>query len=403
MLAFCLKLVSLPIIVILTLFNLRRILLTLAIFVVPPRRTPRASADDLPTVLVLVPCRDEEKLIDGLGRSLAELDYPADKLEIVLIDDGSRDRTCAEMQRVAAGARNMRVLALAENVGKGRALDVALSEFPFGEIVYVFDVDHRPQRETLQKAIRYFRAPEVAGVSGRTIPLNGLASPSAYYSTVESYVHQMITMRAKDRLALAPALLGSNCGYRRTALETCGGFPPGAFLEDSHLTLRLARAGYELRFAEDAVAYCQVPETVSGYLNQHTRWGRGFSDVAREYVLPLLQERHRSPGLRFELVMFALGYLDRLALLGACGLALATRPNVRYHFPRSILIIALVTPLVQVAALFAEQRVPRAMWLRLPLVPLLFALDVIAAARAAYEFVFTRRRVWGRTERARQG
>lgn len=418
MLARLLRLASVPLVVILLVFNLRRILLTLAIFLVPPRRVLQKNGQALPTVLILVPCRNEEKVLGGLVSALARLDYPQDKFQVVLIDDGSNDGTRAAMERLAQAHANFHVLALPTSVGKARALNAALAQFSFGEIVYIFDADHRPQPDAVRLAMKYMCDPSVAGVSGRTLPSNALASPSAYYTTVESYVNQMVTMRAKDRLDLAPAMLGSNCAYRRRALESCGGFPPGAFLEDSELTMRLCRAGYHLRFAEDAVAYQQVPQTASGYLRQHARWGRGFNDIARNHALAVVRDKNVNPLLRAELLLFALGYLDRLALLGAGALSFLGLFNRRFSgrdrdvairrshpstllFPPAVLLLALVTPPAQVVALFAEQRVDASMWLRLPFVPLFYALDILAAVRGMFDSVLNRARVWTTTERVR--
>ena len=120
----------------------------------------------------------------------------------------------------------------------------------------------------------------MAAAGGLIRPANGLASLTASYAAVERLVHQQVTMRAKDRLNLTPAILGSNCAYRRSDLAAAGGFPGGAFLEDSHLTLTFARQGRRTRFLPEAVAGDQVPETLSGYWRQHVRWGRGFVDVA---------------------------------------------------------------------------------------------------------------------------
>lgn len=401
MLTRLLRVAALPIIFILLVFNLRRILLTLAIFFVP-RRAVQNETRELPTVLILVPCRDEEKVLRGLGRALAQLVYPREKMQVVFVDDGSHDRTRDILQELAREHQNMCCLAMRESVGKARALNAALSQFPFGEIIYIFDADHRPQPDAVRVAVRYFSNSSIAGVSGRTIPSNALASPSAYYTTVESFVNQMLTMRAKDRLDLAPAMLGSNCAYRRSALEQCGAFPDGAFLEDSELTLRLCRAGYRLRFAEDSVAYQQVPQTAGGYVRQHARWGRGFNDIARNHAVALTREKNMNPFLRAELLLFALGYLDRLALLGAGLFSVLSVlfPRV-VQFPRAVLYLALLTPFAQILALFAEQRVSSAMWLRFPFIPLFFALDIFSALRAAFDSVLNRARVWTTTERVR--
>jgi hypothetical protein len=71
------------------------------------------------------------------------------------------------------------------------------------------------------------------------------------------------------------------------------------------------------------------------------------------------------------------------------------------RFPHAVLYLALLMPLAQIIALFAEQRVGAAMWLRLPFVPLFFALDIFAALRAMIDSVLNRARVWTTTERVR--
>src|SRR5207244_1600336 len=95
-------------------------------------------------------------------------------------------------------------------------------------------------RQALRVTIVDDASTDVAGVSGQMRVNNGLESPAAAYSMIESAVNQFVTMRAKDRLNLAPALLGSNCAYRLAALREVSGFRGGALLEDSDLTLVLA-------------------------------------------------------------------------------------------------------------------------------------------------------------------
>lgn len=396
------RVLAIPILVILFVFNLRRLILTLAIFIAPRRRAAHYTHRELPTVLVLVPCRNEDKVLGGMARALTQLEYPSEKMQVVLVDDGSTDATLPIARELAEQYSNLHVISMPESVGKARALNAALEQFSFGEMIYIFDADHRPRPDAVRVAMGYFCDPLVAGVSGRTIPLNALASPSAYYTTVESFVNQMITMRAKDRLNLAPAMLGSNCAYRRNLLEKCGNFPPDALLEDSELTMRLCRAGYRLRFAEDSVAYQQVPQTMAGYLLQHARWGRGFNDIARNHALELVRQQNVNLLLRGELLLFALGYLDRLALLGAGMFSVLSVLLPRLvRFPRWVLYLALLTPFAQIIALFYQQRVAAPMWLRLPFVPLFFALDILAAIRAMFDSVLNRARVWTTTERVR--
>lgn len=359
-------------------------------------------SDNTPQVLVLIPCRDEESTLPELCQSLERLDFPPQKLQFVLIDDGSCDGTLALMNCWATDRSAWHVLSLPRNVGKARALNMALAQFEFGEFIYVLDADHRPHPSALRRIVAQFQDATVAGASGRTVATNSLASATAYYSNVESDVHQMVTMRAKDLLGLAPALLGSNCAYRRTALGECGGFRGGALLEDSDMTLSFYGMSYKVRFVPEAVAYHQVPQMVDGYIRQHTRWGRGFYDVLRQHVWPLMRNRRLPWLLRIELVLFSLGYLDRLAFVAAAAMSVLSflKPD-RVRFPRALLAIALLAPLVQIAGLFWEQHVSMAIWLRLPLIPIFYLVDVLAAAKAMANAILNRDRVWDKSVRVR--
>jgi len=385
---------ALAVFVILLLYTLRRLLFTLTLLV------PQLSIPDpasLPSVLLTIPARDESASLPSLFSALDALDYPRDLLQIVLIDDGSTDSTAELMASAAASRPNWSVLNLSTNVGKAQALNLALAGHTFGDIVYIFDVDHHPNPDCLRLAVAVFADPRVAGVSGRTIAANALASPPAFYAAVESVVHQLITVRGKDVLRLGPALLGSNNGYRRSALAEVGGFRSGALLEDSDLTLSLHRAGFIVRFIPMAISAHHVPVTLGGYIRQHLRWGRGFNEVARAHLGSLIADNRLSLPVRVELAVFSLGYLDRLALLAAIALAAVgiARPLMTWSIG-----VSLAVPFLQIIAALAFDRAPLAVWLRLPWVPLLSVCDAFVAVWAAASTVLNLPRVWHKTERA---
>ena len=402
MLQTLLWIISIPIVAILLVFNIRRLLFLLAMLPGNGRgkRSSLLRHTYLPEVLILVPCRDEATVISALCQSLSQLDYPSEKLQVVLIDDGSVDGTGQVMEQQAASRTGWHVLKFAGNLGKAHSLNTALARFSFGEIIYIFDADHRPKADVLRRAARYFYAPRVAAVTGFTKTLNPVASPSAFYSTVESYVNQLVTMRAKDRLGLAPALLGSNCAYRREPLLACGGFRDGALSEDSDLTVTFYKAGYRVRFMEDAISYQQVPQSLDGYLKQHIRWGRGLNDVARVHSLDILRDRTLHGALRLELLLFTAGYLDRLALISAVLLVGLSYLLGSVLTPLLLIILfSLAMPLVQIIALFLKERMNAAMWIRLPLIPVFFAIDIFAALRAMLDTLLNQPRLWTKTER----
>lgn len=384
---------ALAVFVTLAVFSARRLLFTLSLVRSQP---PLPDPQNLPSILLVVPVYDESETLPALFAALDRLDYDQDKLKVALISDGSTDDTAQVMTAACEFRPNWQSIALPNNVGKSQALNIALGKCDFGEIAYIFDVDHRPRPDCLRRAAAAFANPRVAGVSGRTVPANALASPAAFYAAVELMVHQLITMRGKDVLALGPALLGSNNGYRRSALAEVGGFRPGAFLEDSDLTLSFYRAGYITRFILQAVSYHQVPQTVSGYIRQHLRWGRGFNEVARTHLSSLLADSRLSLLMRLELAIFSVGYLDRLALLAAILFAILGifRPLMSLGIA-----LALVLPFIQIIATLIFDRAPPGMWIRLPLTPAFFVLDAATAVWAMVATLLNLPRVWYKTER----
>jgi len=398
-----LTLIAIPIVGILLAFTIRRILFTLAILPAGDGELEISAPahGHLPQVLILVPCRNEAVLIPGLCQAISQLDYPGESLQVVLIDDASADGTGLAMEQQAAARPGWHVLRFPNTVGKASALNNALTQFSFGDIIYIFDADHRVDPQALRRGVRYFYAPRVAAVTGFTRVANPLVSPSTYYSTVESYTNQLVTMRAKDRLGLAPALLGSNCAYRREPLIKSGGFRDGAFSEDSDLTVTFYREGYRIRFAEDAVSHQQVPQSVDGYLKQHIRWGRGLNDVAKLHAGQILTERKLSLALRVELLLFTAGYLDRLALMGAVLLIIMSYLlHSALLLPLlGIVLLSLLTPMAQIVALFLKERMSMAMWIRLPWIPVFFALDIFAAVRSMLDTLLNQPRLWAKTER----
>jgi biofilm PGA synthesis N-glycosyltransferase PgaC len=272
---------------------------------------------------------------------------------------------------------NWQVLALPENGGKARALNAGLTHVPAGDVIVVYDADERPHADSLTCLLWPFADETVGAVSGRRAVSNPTASPAAAYTTFEGLVHQMVTARAKDRLHLAPPILGANCAYRRAALADVGAFKPGALLEDSDLSVKLPQAGWQLRYTSEAVSYHAVPETLTGYWRQHTRWARGFNEVARTQGSSLLTEPSLPLPLRLELLIFSAGYLDRLAFAAAGMLILLKKWT---KFPGWVMALSLLTPLLQTMAALKAAQSPLSMWLRLVWLPFFFALDLAMAA-----------------------
>lgn len=140
---------------------------------------------------------------------------------------------------------------------------------------------------------------------------------------------------------------------------------------------------------------------MDGYLKQHIRWGRGLNDVAKVHARKVLTDRKLSLPLRVELLLFTAGYIDRLALLGALFLIVFSYLTGSALFLPllGVILISLVTPLGQIVALFLKEGMGVAMWLRLPFIPVFFALDIFAAIRSLADTILNQPRYWARIRR----
>ncbi len=378
----------------LLLFTLRRWLFILFALRSQPQNTqPADTPQPIPTVLLLVPVRNEADALPDLLAALQSLIYPPDKLTIVFVDDGSTDNSSTVLQPWLAKHTHWHLLSLVQNVGKAEALNMALRNFSQGQLIAIYDADERPHPKALQYLVEPFMNPTVGGVSGRRAVLNDLASIPASYTAFEGLVHQLITMRAKDRLNLAPAILGANCIYRRAALDQAGQFRPNTLLEDSDLTVTLTRAGWQTCFVSNAISYHQVPETLSGYWKQHTRWARGFNEVAKEQTQSLLFNPQLSPFLRLELLLFSVGYVDRVALLATVFFAFVTKHRTRQAIIWTI-ILNLLTPFIQILVALTIIKAPRVLWSRIIWVPLFFGVDIAMAVSSLFNTLRQTPQLW---------
>jgi len=435
-------------------FSLRRAVLLITACLPRPPDPPTTG---LPDILILIPCRNEAASLPGLFDSLDRLDYPREQMRVVIVDDGSTDDTGAAARGFITARPWAQLISLPTNVGKAQALNEVLTPLPpslvehpersaaqskgrrergepseegashgpgvGGEVIVIYDADHRPAPDSLRALVAPFVADplqrtesNVAAVSGQMRVANGAESPAAFYAMIESHVHQLITMRAKDRLDLAPALLGSNCAYRLSALQAVGGFRRGVLLEDSDLTLAFALTGWRTRFAPASISEHHAPVTVRGYAKQHLRWNRGFHQVAGGRLASLwtnsqAQPRHPAPlrsgdyraaslPLKLELTFFALGYADRLALLAGALFTVIDRMRPgTFGFPLWIWLIYFGLPALEMLAALVLAREPPGIFLRLVYVPFFFALDIGIALWSNMETLTRKPFAWSAAER----
>jgi cellulose synthase/poly-beta-1,6-N-acetylglucosamine synthase-like glycosyltransferase len=357
-----------------------------------------------PSVAVLVSCKNEALVVDGMMTALLRLDYPADRVTFVVVDDGSEDRTGDLLDGWAATEPRLRVLHRPAGAGGGKS--GALNEAVAGidaEIVLVFDADHEPEPNALRRLVRHFREPQVGAVMGRCVIRNGAESSMATTVFVDFLSGYLVNEYGRQALFELPAYGGANCAVRMSTLRALGGWNPETVTEDTDLTLRVLIAGQRVRYDVTAIDYEEAVVTARRFWTQRYRWARGHQKCMRDYLWAVLRSGHLTVVEKCESVLFLFTY--HVPMLAGIGLILTAlrafgigaAPIVGL-LPLSMLLF--VGPLAELTVGLLVGRVERrAAWSLLGFLPA-FALSIGVTTRAYLDGMLGRRYAWVKTSRS---
>ncbi len=243
---------------------------------------PTFSHKLLPTFSIVVPVKNEENVIGRLLGALSRLNYPANKKEIVIVEDGSTDSTFDICTKYAKEHADVKILHRPFSNGKPSALNFGL-ENAKGDIIAMFDADSVPDADVLIAACSYFEDPAVAAVQGKTLSINSKENMLTQFISYEDAVWCEAYLRGKDVLNLFVHLKGSCQFIRRGILEKLEGFNETVLSEDMEISARLTENHYKIRYASDVVAWQESPSDLKTLFKQRTRWFRGTMEVAFKY------------------------------------------------------------------------------------------------------------------------
>jgi cellulose synthase/poly-beta-1,6-N-acetylglucosamine synthase-like glycosyltransferase len=357
-----------------------------------------------PSVAVLVGCKNEELVVDGMLTALLALDYPADRLTLVVVNDGSDDGTGAVLDAWAAVEPRLQVLHRPPNAGGGKsgALNEALETID-AEVVLVFDADHEPEPNALRRLVRHFRDPNVGAVMGRCVIRNGQESTMATTVFVDFLSGYLVNEYGRQALFELPAYGGANCAVRMSTLRALGGWNLETVTEDTDLTLRVLLSGQRVRYDVSAIDYEEAVVTARRFWTQRYRWARGHQKCFRDYSWPMLRSPHLTVMEKTESLLFLLGY--HVPVLSGIGVLLTVlrafgigdQPIIGL-LPLSMLLF--VGPLAELTVGLLVGRVERrAAWSLLGFLPA-FALSIWITTRAYLDGMLGRPYTWVKTTRS---
>ncbi len=355
---------------------------------------------DPPNVSVLVPVKNEEKVVGRLLDSLVHLDYPKENLEVIVVEDESRDRTLEICKGFAAKYPWIKVFHRDSSLGKGDALNYAFHRSS-GEIIATFDADDVPEPQAVTKALRYFNNAETGAVHGYHRVLNLRESLISRLAAYENFVYRL-SNDGKYALRLFVTFSGSNTFFRRSALEKVGLWDPKSLVEDAELSVRFARANISTRLAP-VECWQEMPATVGGLFRQRIRWSGGNMLTGVKHW-----DSWRSMSWARHLDMEMLMMSPILAVLTFVAWVILGLGIIRVGLPLGTLLPLLAVMVVLnlvyvgslVAAVFSSARTEVASHLGLVLATYPYA-TLVSLANLAAMFLILRRgaRLWLKTEK----
>jgi len=338
-----------------------------------------------PKVSIIVPVKNEEKVVGRLLEALVNLTYP--NKEVIVVEDGSTDRTGEICKRFAEKYPSVIKCYRREvSEGKPSAINFAVKKAT-GEIVAIYDADTVVKPDVLEKILPYFDDPKVAVVQGQEYTVNPKQSLWARMSALNDFLLH-IAQLGKDGLGLFVICQGSHMYLRRSVLEELGFWDPQALAEDVEISVRLMKRGYKVKYVT-IKAGIEAPPELKGLVRQRLRWFRGYLQALSKHKDLLLPSSLRELDALVTLLTPAFLALSLPGLV--VGLWYATS-LLGQTLGLALLLVSMVGP--NAVALARPKS-----FVYIPLLYLNWMVQALAATYACIHALLRRRMSWMKTEK----
>jgi cellulose synthase/poly-beta-1,6-N-acetylglucosamine synthase-like glycosyltransferase len=245
-----------------------------------------------PTVTILVPVWNEEKTVEKTVLSLLDLEYPKDKLNITIVDDGSTDNTWQFIQKFKDNPQI--TLHQKENGGKYTALNYGI-EHSTSEFIGCLDADSFVDSKALLHIIPYFDDAKIAAVT----PSMKIQNPDSILGLMQNAEYNMgiFTRKVFSLLDAQYVTPGPFSIFRKTVFKDVGLYRHAHNTEDLEMALRLQEKHYRITNADKAIVYTMGPRTLYKLYKQRVRWTGGFIQNALDYKKMILNPKYGNLGL----------------------------------------------------------------------------------------------------------
>ncbi len=250
-------------------------------------RKQSSRMDYEPVVSVIVPARNEEENIGNCLQSLCRIDYPTRKLQIIVVDDNSEDKTASVVREYCTSEKNVSLLTLSsdDHSGPGKISALACGyKYAEGEIIFQTDADCEVSEGWIKNMLTVFGG-NVGIVGGMILPQPPPEKKTCFIDVQTLDLMYLLGVGAgANALGIPLSCFGNNLAIRRKAYDAVGGYEsvPFTFTEDFAIFQAIARAGWNTGFAltEFSLVYSRPPRVFSEFINQRLRWAVGGIKLA---------------------------------------------------------------------------------------------------------------------------
>ena len=268
-----------------------------------------ASHYDFPSCTILIPAHNEAMVIGATVESMLRLEYPKEKLTILVINDGSKDETASIVQEFVK--RDPRVVLFTVPPGEGgkgksRALNLALKQVN-SDVIAIYDADNTPHPKALYYLVAQLMThEELGGVIGKFRTVNKNATLLTRFINIETLSFQSILQAGRWQMHNIATLPGTNYVVWTHLIRSLDGWDEEALTEDSELSIRIYEKGYKIKYIPYALTYEQEPQEWKVWLKQRMRWVRGNNYVIAKFFKEI--PKFKSKRLAFDILYTLLLY-----------------------------------------------------------------------------------------------
>jgi cellulose synthase/poly-beta-1,6-N-acetylglucosamine synthase-like glycosyltransferase len=362
------------------------------------RKNNSHATKKLPKVSIIVPVKNEEKVIGRLLEALEKLQYPEEKKEVIIVNDDSTDRTQEICKIFSEKFHHIRLLTRKNSTTKASALNYGV-KFAEGDIIATFDADSVPEPDSLLNAVKLFKDPKVAAVQGRVCSINADESMLTKFLYYEGAVQYDGYIRGKDQLGLFVSLAGTCQFIRSNILEEMKGWKDESLSEDVELSLRLTGKDYKIRYASDVRTWEESPRNLKDLVNQRARWYRGNIELGFKFGVLLKKLSWQ----RFDAEMTLFGTYIIVACILSYFMAFWSfllpldLLTIIIRLTSLYILVILACAGVALVCITKPFKIHNLLWL--PFIYGYWGFQSFIALYAIYQVIFRRPRKWTKTSR----